>query len=417
MSATQRDNIVKHSLLLIVFANAANATNLIFQAIMGRELPKAEFTDMQTMLTMLLVLITPLDAVRTSFAHAAAVGVQADRPWAARDLLAQWGRIFFLLASAFILVGMLVSPMIAGFFHLHSVWSARTAIVIFSLSLFSPLLVGVYQGVQSFVWMSAAQAGWSIIRLACGIVLVYFVSAVAPAALLSHAIGISVGMAASTLGLVHLARRPANEPAQHHPLGGYFVQSVFMLSGYALMQNADVMLVKHFFAAADADKYTQAATIGRAVVFMPIPIAMAMFPKVVSVGSTSRQSLMTLLKALGIGMGIVGALILICSAVTWLPLLILFKIRNPDPEQCAFIRHVLWAMSPTTITYLLMNFEMAQHRFRALPFLLLCVAGYIGGVALFHGSLSQFVAILATASTASALCFIALVIRAHMRHA
>ena len=61
-------------------------------------------------------------------------------------------------------------------------------------------------------------------------------------------------------------------------------------------------------------------------------------------------------------------------------------------------------------------FEMAQHRFRALPFLWLCVAGYIGGVWLFHERLSQFVAILGTVSSVSAICLTVMVVRAHMQN-
>lgn len=415
MSEPAKDNMMKHSILLLIFANTANALNVVFQAMMGRYLPPAEFADMATMMTMMLVLITPLDAIRTSFAHAIAVGVQAGRPWTARDMIARWGRTIMWVSLVLLVLGVIVAPALQSFFHLASPWPVRNAALILAISLFAPLLIGTYQGLQKFTWMAAAQSGWSIVRVAAGVVLVILLAANASMALLSHAVGISIGLAASAWGLLHLQRRPAGTEPTHHPLGGYLVQSFFMLTGYALLQNADVMLVKRYFPGADAELYSQAATIARAAVFMPIPIAMVMFPKVVSVGVSSRRTLITLLKALGIGLAIVAALVGFCSAFTWIPYKILFSSQTPTPEQLAFVRHVLWAMTPLTLTYMLMNFEMAQHRFRALPLLVLCVIAYIGGVHFYCTTLDQFVLILGGISTFSAITFTAVVAYAHLR--
>lgn len=416
MSDESRDNLVKHSLLLLVFANMANLTNLIFQALMGRELPSDQYTDMATMMNLLLVLITPLDAVRTSLSHASAVGAQAGRPWIARDLLAGWGRVFGLIGVAVLLLGLLAVPWIQRIENIASPWPVRMAVLVFASALFSPLLVGVFQGVQKFVWMSMAQAGWSIFRLIVAFVLVFFVARLAWCGLFAHFLGTVAGLAISLLGVRHLARRPAGEPRAHHPLGGYFQQSFLTLGAYAILTYGDLLLVSHFFPNAEANRFAQAALIGRSLIFLPIPIAMAMFPKVVSVGVSSRRTLLTLFKALAMVVAIIGSAVLVCTFMTWLPLLIMFKVHAPTAEQMHFVRTVLWAMSPLTITYMLMNFEMAQHRFRALPFLWVCVAAYIGGVACFHETLAQFVATLGLVSTVSALGMIAFVVRAHLTH-
>lgn len=416
MSGEAKDNLMKHSLLLLIFSNAANAMNVIFQALMGRYLPPSEYADMSTMMTMMLVLITPLDAIRTSFAHTIAVGAQAGRPWVARDMLLRWGRSIAIISVGLLASGIIIAPWLQEYFHLASAWPVRGAALILAISLFAPLLIGTYQGLQKFTWMAAAQSGWSVIRVAAGVVLVCLLARNASMALFSHAIGIAIGLAVSAWGLLHLTRRPAGEEVSHHPLGGYLVQSFFMLTCYAMLQNADVMLVKRHFPGADAELYSQAATIGRSAVFMPIPIAMVMFPKVVSVGASSRRTLVTLLKALGMGIGIVAVLVGFCSAFTWLPYKILFSSQTPTPEQLAFVRHVLWAMTPLTVTFMLMNFEMAQHRFRALPLLALCVAAYIISVHYFCHSLDAFVLIFGTVSTVSAVGLTAIVIHAHLRH-
>lgn len=413
MSDESKDNLVKHSLLLMIFANAANVTNLVFQALMGNNLPKAEYTEMATMMNMLLVLITPLDAIRTSLSHASAVGVQAGRPWTARDLLATWGRVFGIIAAATLTVGMLAVPWIQRLENISSPWPVRIAVLVFVGALFVPLLVGTFQGVQKFVWMSMAQAGWSIFRLLVALLLIFLVAKQAWCGLLAHFLGTVVGLALSLFGVRQLAQRPAGEPRQHHPLGGYFQQSFLTLGAYAILTYGDLLLVAHFFPKEEAGQFAQAALIGRSVIFLPIPIAMAMFPKVVSVGASSRRTLVTLFKALAMVIAIIGAAVLVCTFMTWLPLRIMFGIKDATAEQLHFVRTVLWAMAPLTMTYMMMNFEMAQHRFRALPFLWLCVVAYVGGVWLFHETLSQFVITLGTVSTASALCLAAMVVRAH----
>lgn len=415
MSDDAKDNLVRHSVLLLVFSNAANLTNLVFQALMGRMLPSDEYREMATMMGLLLVLMTPLDAVRTSLSHASAVGVDAGRPWVARDLLARWGRTFGIIAAVMTVLGLAAAPWIQRVENLSSPLPARMAVLVFAVALFSPLLVGTFQGVQKFVWMSMAQAGWSIFRLLVAFLMVFYVAKLAWCGLFAHFLGTVAGLAISALGIRHLERRPDGVERIHHPLGGYFQQSFLTLAAYAILTYGDMLLVSHFFPKEEAGLFAQAALVGRSVIFLPIPIAMAMFPKVVSVGASSRRTLATLFKALAMVTAIIGSAVLVCTFMTWLPLRIMFGIRDPTEGQLHFVRTVMWAMAPLTLTYMLMNFEMAQHRFRSLPFLWVCVAGYVGGVWFFHDTLVQFVTTLGIVSTASALCLIVFVVRAHLK--
>ena len=77
----------------------------------------------------------------------------------------------------------------------------------------------------------------------------------------------------------------------------------------------------------------------------------------------------------------------------------------------ALVRWVCLAMSPLGFTYVLVHFEMAQHRFACMPWLLACAGAYVGGVALWHETVLQVVAVLGAASLASALLFAAAVMR------
>ena len=80
--------------------------------------------------------------------------------------------------------------------------------------------------------------------------------------------------------------------------------------------------------------------------------------------------------------------------------LVLFGMGAPDAEQVFLVRAVVLAMSPLGLAYILMNFELAQHRFAMVPGALLIAVAYIAGVALFHDTPRQVIAVLACVSTA-----------------
>jgi hypothetical protein len=143
------------------------------------------------------------------------------------------------------------------------------------------------------------------------------------------------------------------------------------------------------------------------MIFLTMPIAMAMFPKVASVGTTDAHNWRTLISAILYVVVILVAAAFICSLFAWVPLRIIYNDRTPTPEMIRLVRWVVCAMSPMGLTYLLMNFQMAQRRFKPAYFLLVCAAGYVIGVTLFHDTVWQVVTVLGSVSTLSAIVLIA----------
>ena len=68
-----------------------------------------------------------------------------------------------------------------------------------------------------------------------------------------------------------------------HGTAGYLGRSFAMLMAFSLLMMMDVLLVKHYVPG-EAESFARAATVARAIIFLPMPIALAMFPKVVSRG-------------------------------------------------------------------------------------------------------------------------------------
>ena len=400
----QGDRLVRHGVLLLGMAQVANLAGIAFHMLMGRQLTVDEYGILGTLLNMFLVLASPLDALRNAMAHFTARAEQEGNRAGARALYRSWMTRMLALGLPAGLVLLVAAPAVASFFHFASPLPIWVAGALLPVMLCAPVVAGILQGLQAFVWMGISTQLWIILRLFLGLILVFWISATAVSAIVSHAVAMLLGLVVAFWGLTrHL--RGAGRVAAPDGVAAYFLQSMLLLAGYGVLMNSDVMLVRHYHPES-AGFFAQAATIGRSVIFLPMPIAMALFPKVISSGATSSSSRNTLGRALLMVLTLIGTAVALVWLLPWLPLRILYGVTDPTPESLQLVRWVCLAMSPLGVTYLLLHVEMAQHRFATVPWLLACASGYIGAVAFFHANVFHIVAIMGGAALASAALFV-----------
>ena len=171
----------------------------------------------------------------------------------------------------------------------------------------------------------------------------------------------------------------------------YLGASLVCLAGYAMLMNLDTLLAKHYFGAEAAGVFAKAATIARTAVFLPVPIATALFPKVTSTGELTDASWGLLGRALAFAGLLIAATAGVCLAFPQLPWTILYRAWPAADAALAaqLTRAMVLAMSPLALAYLLLNFEMAQRRFAWCYGLVPCGAAYVVGVARFHAHPAQ----------------------------
>jgi len=149
--------------------------------------------------------------------------------------------------------------------------------------------------------------------------------------------------------------------------------------------NADVVMVKIFFPDEAAyGSYAQASVIGRTIVFLSLPIAGALFPKVVAREGLTKESLSALLRSLALSVLLVGGIAGVFSLFPQLPLGILFGDFQPSEELASTVRWVIWAMTPLSLVFLTMNFELAQNRFASLIPMGIFAAVFVVGFSAYH---------------------------------
>ena len=376
------DPLLRHSVLLMAAAQLGNVANLAFQIIMNRRLSDAEYGILAAMVSLMAMAILPLEALRTTLAHRTALWFKEGRAGDVRPLCVLWSRRT-LAAWGVIFVALLLSgPRLSASLQLNSPWPLWITGVGLLGIMALPVMTGVLQGMQRFAVFAWAPQIPSFLRFFLGVGLVLWI----PRAW--------TGIAAQTVGFIAAAAcaawwvhtgwrglRTSGAPVESSE--AYFFKSLAVLSAFALLMLADVLLVKAWFDMDLAGRYSRAATIARAIVYLPMPVAMALFPKVVSRGERTKEGRRMLAQALA---G-VGGLLAVSAGAAWLLarwLWLIFTGSMPSVEELHLLRGLVLALAPLALAHLLLNFELAQHRFRASFIAVAGVGVYLIGVFTWH---------------------------------
>ncbi|MGA8492272.1 MAG: hypothetical protein WB711_17735, partial [Terriglobales bacterium] len=255
-------------------------------------------------------------------------------------------------------------------------------VILFSFWL--PMFWGVLQGKQNFLWF-----GWSNIvngvgRLGVASCLVLALGAYAGGMMF----GVCLGLAAGVGVAVWQTRSLWRLPAQPFDWRSLLKQILPLMLGFGAVQflfTADTMFVKAYFSGDDAAFYVSAGTLSRALMWLVVPLATVMFPKIVHSVARSEKSNLLGVVLLGTGILAAGGALGLTILGPWVIRLIYSK--DYVSVAASVLPWYAWAMVPLSLAYALVNNLLARSQFRIVPVLLLLAAAY--GVALtqFHGTL------------------------------
>jgi O-antigen/teichoic acid export membrane protein len=165
-------------------------------------------------------------------------------------------------------------------------------------------------------------------------------------------------------------------------------QIVPLMLGFGALQflfTADTLFVKAYFSADESGFYVGAGTLSRALLWLVLPLATVMFPKIVH--STARSEKSNLLWLVVLGTAVLaagGALGLTVLA----PRLVRFAFTAAYvPVAGAVLPWYAWAMVPLALANALINNLLARSQFRIVPWLVLLAGTYALALTHFHASL------------------------------
>ena len=348
--------------------------------LLSRAIPASEYGTLITLFAVVNLIPTmPLQMVFTQqTAHALATGREAQLAgllrWTAVAMLVAWA------LGALVVAGL--HGAIANNWHLVNPAALPVLLVVILLSLVWPVFAGLLQGRQTFLWL-----GWCSIYNGAGrigaAVLVVFAGH-------GQATGIMLAVAAGLLlacGVGAWQTRPlwsaGAAPFDHAILLGQVLPLMLGFGATQFLFCADTAFVNAYFGAERTAPYGAAGTLSRALLWLVLPLAGVLFPKLVHSHAKAEKS-----GLLGLSLLITGSLAGLGLLGLWLvgPWLVLIFPVEYRSEILAVLPWYAGAMIPLALGNLLVNDLLARSRFRVVPALIVVAVGFGLALSRWHTS-------------------------------
>ena len=364
-----------------------NGGNYLYNLLLGRILGPSEFSDAAILITLLLIL---------SF-----VGMTFQIVTAKYAVLFEESQLLSfikLITKYATLLGVLFGVLIVVFYQeLQTLFHTETASMFYIFGFGIPLYFmmsvnrGLYQGQNVLNKLATTYQTEMASRLLLTILGLYLFPTVPSSIIVASGILISFVFGIFPFQNILLKgwKAVATTAIDTRSITTFFALTAFYELTQIIINNSDIILVKHFFDNEQAGLYASLALIGRVVYFVAWMFVMLLLPKVIQMKKDNQDTLPILLKY-------VGYIVLLSSFIVGFTALF--------PE---FVVHVMFGSQYVSISFLLWKYALATSLFAVanifayyylslnqyIPVVVSAVLGstQIGLIILYHNSLEQVV--------------------------
>lgn len=383
-----RNRIISGSAVLLSGSSLTTIVNLGYNIAVARFLGASGYGHVAVVYTMLTI----ASAVTLSFQIVSAKMVAQPGSGETR------GAAYLLLHRAAWSCGVLVAFLLVIF---------RNSVAVY-LRLPSPLLVVLLAVGAAFYVPLGCRRGYILgacgfRKLASNLVLEAAARLIGSLVAIFLGFGVTgvIGANAAAEAIAWAVIPPALSASGPNPLGGVLaarelLQALVFFSGQVLINNSDIVLVKHFFAPATAGLYAAIALVGRVIFSFSSAVMNGMFPVVAGAPHEERRNLSLIATSLLIVLGIGSAMAIglrIAPPSIWTTFFGAgFHIAGPYgmPYLLSLkaVVTMVFSLSITIIAYE-MSYRIANTAWVQLAF----AAAVIGGICRFHSSLREVLAV------------------------
>jgi len=372
--------------LFMLSVLAVNGGNYLYNLILGRILGPAQFSDAAVLITFLLVL---------SFMAMTFQLVTAKFSILFKN---ETYKIFISKTYEYaIIVGVLIGVLIVLFSNqLQQVFNTSSSNMFTIFGIGVPLYFlmsvnrGVFQGKKQLKSLSITYQTEMLSRLLITLALLFFFK-------IQSSIVIAIGVLISfCFGLVPFNFKNINlkttyvfKVSQYKQVRSFFIITAFYEFTQIIINNSDILLVKHYFDAYQAGLYASLALIGRIVYFVAWMFVMLLLPNVVQLKKEGKATAPILFKYVAYIAVIATVIVIGCVLFPELAITLLFG-------DCYLeIAPLLWKYAFATGLFAISNifayYYLSLDRY--VPVVLSGIFGLlqIGLVICFHNSLDQVV--------------------------
>ena len=383
---TLRARVVSGSIVLLSGSGLATAVNMAYNVAVARFLGPTGFGHA----TVVYTLLTLISAVTLSFQIISAkVVAQQDSPEGKAAVYRGFHKSSWACGIVVALTLLLFQRAIADYLNLPS--PVLVAILAIGAAFYVPLgsRRGYIQGSYGFRGLAVNLVLEGMVRLGGSLLLVF----------LGFGVEGVIAANAAAVAVAYLALAPRLAGRIPNPLRASYAiretsQALIFFAGQVLINNCDIILVKHFFPSKMAGVYAAVAMVGRVIYSFSSAVVNSMFPLVAGGREEERKDLTVIATSLALVLGVGSVLALglrIAPVAVWTTFFgsgfeLAGKYSLPYLLAMYAITTVIYSLSVVIITYE-MSYKIANTSWVQLAFSGVLIAG----ICAFHSTLQQVI--------------------------
>ncbi len=307
--------------LFMVSVLFVNGGNYLYNLILGRVLGPEQFADAAVLVTFLLVLSFLAMTFQLVTAKFSVLLDQLSLP----GFVANMYKSGAITGVVFGMLIILFSSQLQQLFNTIS----STMFIIFGLGVPFYFIMsvnrGVYQGKKEYKSLSITYQAEMLSRLLFTIAILYSLN-------IQSSIGVAIGILLSfVFGLFPLKVKYISfknafhlDKIENTNIRNFFILTAFYELTQILINNSDILMVKHYFESFEAGLYASLALIGRVVYFIAWMFVMLLLPTVVSLKKEGKETASVLFKYIGYIVSISAVIVITCFLFPELIITLLF---------------------------------------------------------------------------------------------
>ena len=385
--------LARASGLMFVATVGGGILGYVFQILMGRMLSVPDYGLFITLMALLAVVGVPLGALNMVVTRRASDYRAQNQPERIAVMFWWVNRRLLWIALTVVLCTLPFTPWLRDYFLLGSLVSVWILLLLVLVLPFLPINLAFLQAQQNFRWLAINGLAVQGFKILFCTTLVY-----AGFKLNGALIGMVIALIATWLLTCWPLRFLVGLSAGTCVTGGHISPRgaipVFIATlSYVVMTQIDIMLVNHYYTAHQAGVYAAAATLGKAVMFLPGAIAIAMFPMVAENESRAQGSAHLFLNAMVLTAALAGAGALFYFLLADEIITLLYGQKFQGAAE--LLKIYGFAMLPMTLVMVAEHFLIAKGRVIFAYVMILGIPIVLLAANTYHDSLTDMVYILA----------------------
>ncbi|MBU4274270.1 oligosaccharide flippase family protein [Patescibacteria group bacterium] len=304
-----QDNFLKYNFIFFCGSMVVAVFNYLYHPILSRMMDIESFGEVQTIISLFLLFSMVIGVFRTIVVN---IVTNAQEIKEKQELILMLQKAGLYIVSAFSLSIILFSPQLKSFFNFHSVHPFISLAVLLVLSLFFTFRSAILQALHKFKEVSIANIYLSAGRLIFAVLLVYIGWAsfgAITAIVLSQILALIYVYLKTGDHLMSLMKAKVKITSRIKKELSYALLVFSATLCVTFLYSADVIIVKHYFAADQAGFYSGIATIARILFFSTASVAGVLI-SFIKLENSKKENKKILKKSLFLVGGLGGAVLL-----------------------------------------------------------------------------------------------------------